>query len=355
MRNAARLLLLSLVFLSGCASTTAPQHEAIVYPPPPEEPKIAYVRLFRGEGDFRERRFFDAIFGAPRSRGLFKPYGVFARGDDVYITLTGSASVAIINARERTVRYLGAGGMGSLSLPIGVAGAADGVIFVSDAKEKRVYGYDPAGRLAVAIGKKGEFANPAGLAVNQELGRLYVVDSLAHAVLVYTLKGELLFQFGGAGTVDGRFNYPSNAAVDRRNGNVYITDTQNFRIQVFDQDGKFIRKFGEIGTQPGNFTRPRGIGVDSEGHVYVTDAGFENIQIFDEEGRLLLFFGGGGFAPGYFQLPAGLYVDEQDRIFIVDSLNHRVQVFQYLSESWKKKNPEEYKKYLLEPQETKKP
>jgi len=31
----------------------------------------------------------------------------------------------------------------------------------------------------------------------------------------------------------------------------------------------------------------------------------------------------------------------------VDSFNHRVQVFQYLSEKWKKENPEKYKAYLL--------
>lgn len=341
------LSLLMLILLSGCAST-AQETGIFVWPSPPDEPRIAYVRSYTGAGDFRKSSFLDAIFGKPASARLAKPYGVFAQGDKIYAALTAGRSVAVIDEKARTVSYVGDRGAGRLALPIGVARAADGTLFVSDAKQKRIFGYNAEGKLVRALGKKGEFKNPSGIAINNTLGRLYVVDSFGHTVHVYSLAGKPLFRFGSRGVADGSFNYPSNVAIDRRNGKVFVMDTQNFRVQIFDQDGKFLTKFGGVGDRPGNFSRPKGIGIDSDGNVYVADAAFDNFQIFDENGELLLFIGSAGAGPGQFQLPAGLFVDERDRIFVVDSLNSRVQVFQYFSERWKSEHPDEYKKYLLE-------
>lgn len=333
--------------LAACAARGPLEESPIIYPPPPDEPRVVYLRSHYGERDYIKKGFLDFIFGAPRIAGLPKAYGVYAAGDRIYAALTGAGAVVVIDTKMQKVSYIGGSGAGKLVEPIGLAGTADGTIFVSDASLNRVFGYDTHGNLKIAIGKKDEFKNPGGLAVNDELNRLYVVDSYDHSVKVYSTKGEPLFRFGVNGVGDGEFHYPSNVAIDRRNGNVYVVDTMNFRVQVFDKDGKYLRKFGTIGTSPGNFARPKGIGVDSEGHVYVVDAAFENFQILDENGVPLLFVGGAGTAPGYFQLPAGLYIDQKDRIYVADSMNGRIQVFQYLSEKWKKENPEEYKKYLF--------
>lgn len=339
------LALIGLACLCGCATAPETKDEKLLWPLPPEEPRIAYVRSLLGEADFVKRSFFDFLLGSPSMGGLGKPYGVFARGDKVYASLTARGMVAVINAKERTVTYRGDRGAGKLSLPMGVAEAANGTLFVSDARLNRVFGYNAEGDLTVAIGKKDELLSPSGIAVNDELGRLYVVDTPGHNVHVYSLPGVSLFTFGVRGSGDGQFNYPTNVALDRRTGNVYVVDTQNFRVQVFDKDGKFLKKFGQIGDRLGDFARPKGIGIDSEGHVYVADAAFDNFQIFNEEGQLLLYVGRAGLEPGTFQLPAGLYVDDKDRIYVADQLNGRVQVFQYLSEKWKKENPEELKKY----------
>lgn len=341
-----RLLILTAAALAGCA-TTATQEVKPVWPLPPQDPKIAYLTSYRGEADFKKKSFLDVIFGAPPSSALQRPYGVCAAGDKIYVTTTQNPAVVVMDTKERKISYIGEKGAGRVVLPIGVAVAADGMVFVSDANQKRIFGYDPKGDLKISIGKKGEFLNPAGLAINNELKRLYVVDSFGHSVHAYSLQGEKLFHFGRNGAEDGEFHYPTNAAIDRRNGDVYIVDTQNFRVQVFDKDGKFIRKFGDLGDIPGTFSRPKGIGIDSEGHVYVADAAFNNFQIFNDKGDVLEYIGSAGSNPGFFQLPAGLYVDEKDRIFVVDSLNTRVQVFQYLSDRWKKERPEEYKKYQL--------
>lgn len=336
------LLILALAY--GCGRA-AVQEPLLLYPLPPDEPRIKYVRTYRGEIDFVKEGFFDLIFGKPPAPRLSKPYGVSARGDKIYVTQTGAASVAVIDTKEQKISYIGdMGSTGRLAMPIGVAVAPSGMLIVSDSKLKKVFVYDEAGNFKGAIGKKDDFEAPSGIAINAELGRIYIVDSYGHRVSVYSLQGEPLFKFGRRGHDDAEFNFPTGIAIDRRNGNVYVVDTQNFRVQVFDKDGKFLRNFGTVGDTPGSFARPKGIGIDSEGHVYVTDAAFDNFQIFDETGRVLLYIGSAGSRPGYFQLPAGLYVDENDRIYVVDQLNRRVQVFQYLSEEWKRKNSEEFKK-----------
>lgn len=340
------ILCLLAVALLGCATTPKEKESLIIWPQPPEEPRVAYLRSHYGERDFVKSSIFDALFGKPPMSVLPKPYGVFAAGNKIYVTLSAAGRVAVIDTKERKVIYIGDAGAGRLSMPIGIAGTSDGTLYVSDVKLNRIFVYDTEGQLKFAIGRKDELKNPSGIAVNEELKRLYVADAQSHTIHVYSLEGVKLFQFGRAGGGDGELYFPSNIAIQKRTGNVYVVDTQNFRVQVFDKEGKFLKKFGSLGDRIGNFSRPKGIGIDSEGHVYVADAAFDNFQIFDENGQLLLYVGSAGTSPGFFQLPAGIYVDERNRIYVVDQLNGRVQVFQYLSDDWKKANPEELKKYL---------
>jgi DNA-binding beta-propeller fold protein YncE len=327
-------------FIGGCVAP--PPEPLLVYPSPPDEPRLVYLKSYTGSLDYRKSSVFDSLLGVPTNSDFSRPYGVYAIGGNIYVTDMQLPGVVIFDSANKSIRM-----NRDTALPLGVVATPDGTYFVSDAKRRRVFGFDAQGKLKLSLGVKEEFKNPAGLALNSELGRLYVVDSYGHMVFIYSLAGEKLGQFGGEGTEDGMFHFPTNAAVDRRNGNVCIVDTQNFRVQIFDKDGKFIKKFGELGDIMGTFSRPKGIGVDSEGHIYVADAAFDNFQIFDENGQLLLFIGRAGSNPGYFELPAGLFVDEQDKVYVVDSFNKRVQVFQYLSEKWKQDHPDEYKKYAL--------
>jgi DNA-binding beta-propeller fold protein YncE len=278
--------------------------------------------------------------------GVNKPWGVAAKNGILGITDTGKGQALIMDTVKKTVRTVGRGPRYSLKLPLGIALSSDNIVFVADAGSKKVIGYDQGGAAQVVIGQNDDMQNPAGMGINEKLGRLYVTDSYGHVVRVYSLKGEKLLEFGTRGNKPGEFNYPTQVSVDEKTGNVYVSDTQNFRIQVFDQDGKFIRKVGELGDRPGMFSRPKGIAIDSESHLYVADAAFGNIQVFDEEGKLLLVFGAYGIGGGEFQLPAGIAIDEQDRIYVADQGGMRVLVFQYLSEAWRRNHPEEYQKYL---------
>ncbi|UCG78259.1 MAG: 6-bladed beta-propeller, partial [Nitrospirota bacterium] len=222
-------------------------------------------------------------------------------------------------------------GVGQLGLATGIAIAGDGRIFVTDVGQDRVFVYSQDHKFLAAVGSEGEFISPSSVAIDNENGIFYIVDTRNHVVKVYDLRTyRYVRSIGSRGQgEDGKFNFPTNAVVDSK-GNVYIVDTGNFQVQVFDSQGNFVRKFGQLGDNPGSFARPKGIGIDSDDNIYIVDTAFQNVQIFNKDGQLLLFFGIGGSGPGRFTLPAGLTVDSQDRVLVVDQLPASVHIFQYL-------------------------
>ncbi|MBI4522581.1 MAG: 6-bladed beta-propeller [Deltaproteobacteria bacterium] len=327
-----------LLLLGSCAPNVTEKPADLVWPVPPEQPRIRFVRSLCCLDDFGKSgrdAWLESLFGSSGTLRMSKPYGITTDKDGkVYVTDTGFRTVWIFDEKAKKITTLGGGALGT---PIGVAVDAKGKAFVSDARGQRVHVFDATGKQVMVLGQKDEFGNPAGLAIDRSTNRLYVANSKLHKIRVYdTESGKFLFDIGGRGSDNGKLNFPTNIFV--RNGRLYVTDTGNFRVQLFDLDGSFLKTFGKVGDTFGQFARPRGIGVDSEGHIYVADSAFDNFQIFNEEGKILLFVGSRGSDPGFFSIPSGLHIDDQDRIYVADQYNNRVQVFQYLSE--KRRNPQ---------------
>lgn len=314
------------VIFTSCA-TPPKESGRLVWPLPPEEPKIEYVRAFCCLNDFKKNAFLETVIGSSNAgRKMSKPYGV-ATGKDgkVYVTDTGLRIVWVFDEKAKKVSFLGSG----LRTPTGVAVDNTGKVFVADSLSQHVFAFDSEGKMVMAIGKPGDLGNPSGLAIDLDTNRLYVANARLHMIKVYDANnGKFLFDIGERGSKAGQFNFPTNLSV--RHGKLYVSDSGNFRVQVLDLNGKPLKTFGKVGDALGEFARPKGIGVDSEGHIYAVDAGFDNFQIFNDDGQLLLFVGAKGTDPGYFWLPAGLYVDENDRIYVADQYNQRVQVFQFI-------------------------
>jgi DNA-binding beta-propeller fold protein YncE len=311
----------------------------LVWPPPPDEPRIRYVTSYHGIGDFKVKkpgRWKTLLLGQddPAERPsdvLVKPYGIAVSNDGrVFVSDTAARRVFSFNPETKTVTFVGEGGPAKLTKPIGVAVDEKGRVFVADATLNRVFAYSPEGTVVLAMGHEGELKAPSGLALDRVNKRVYVADAALHRIVCYSSEdGALIKTIGQRGSDAGSFNFPTNLFVDKT-GRLYVTDTMNFRVQVFDPDGKVLHAFGTQGDTGGSLNRPKGVGVDSEGHIYVADSSFNNFQVFDAEGRLLLFVGSPGHDPGEFYLPAGLYIDPLDRIYVADQGNSRVQVFQYL-------------------------
>lgn len=344
-----KLILPSMItlFFAACGNQGPEVPEDFIIPPAPEEPRIMHIKTYRGESDLKKKSSLDKFIGNNSlfaGKDFVKPYSTIAKNGIIYVTDTAMGVVFVINTNTNSVSFLGDENSGKLKLPVGIALDSNENVYVADSKLQRVFGYDKTGKLFFVLGDNDEFIRPTGVAINKELEILYVVDTKGHTIRAFSLTGDFLFDIGQRGKEDGEFNFPTNIAVDQNSGNIVVVDTQNFRVQIFDQDGEFIHTFGNIGDKPGTFSRPKGVGIDTDGNIYVSDASFDNIQIFDKTGtQLLLYFGNAGYRPGQFQMPAGIYIDENDKIYITENFSGKVQVLQYLSESWKQKNPLVYK------------
>lgn len=127
-----------------------------------------------------------------------------------------------------------------LSFPNGLAVDGDGNLYVSDTNDGRLIVFDASGTQVGVVGRgpaAGELGLPVGIAID-DAGRVFVVDSVSHAVQVYrTLAAgdrspRYLASFGVEGTANGAFEYPNGIALDAR-GHVYVADWNNDRVQVW--------------------------------------------------------------------------------------------------------------------------
>lgn len=178
-------------------------------------------------------------------------------------------------------------------------------------------------------GPQGENAltRPIGVAVGDG-DRVYIADTTADTIRVYTRQGEYLFSFSEVG--EGALEEPAYVVVDAQD-NVYVSDRR--AVYSFTPDGEFIQRITPQGE--GAFG-PLGMCFDKDGNLYVTDVGEtleHRIVVFDEQGREIRRFGSTAEAgqmsdlPGRFHFPNGIIISEDERLLISDSNNRRVQVF----------------------------
>ncbi len=332
------MTLVILLFTSGCGtppsvgvSNEAPA-ELLVWPRPPDEPRVRYVRSVSGPEDFGiARSFFQRlidVFSGGGADHFIRPTGVAEREGVLYVADPGARALWILDpAKNRSVKVEKVGDVALVS-PVAVAVRPDGAVFVADTGLKKVFLLDREGKFTRIAAEEG-LARPAGLAYDAAGQWLYVADSAYHWIGVYDPNGALIRTRGQRGAQDGEFNSPTHLALDRT-GVLLVTDALNFRIQAFDREGRFLWKLGRHGDGSGDFAAPKGLAADSEGHVYVVDALFDAVQIFERDGSLLLAFGGQGTGAGQFWLPGGIFINAQDKIYVADAYNQRVQVLQLL-------------------------
>jgi len=319
------------------ANTALTKPQNLVWPLPPEKPRVRYVQIYSNNLDIeprKKRSWVDRVVGNadPNKVELFeKPAGIATdSGGRLLIASLQRSTVFILDSeRHEVIRLRGDRGV-LLQTPLGLAVDRQDNIYVSDPMQHMVLKFDREGHLLGTLGPSEGMKNPTFIALDETRSRLYVVDSHLHQVLVYRLDTlQLLTRFGKRGMGKGEFNFPVGIAVNRQ-GFIAVTDTGSCSVQIFSPDFKFVRRFGQQGTRPGEFVRPKGVAFDSEGNIWVVDAAFNNFQIFDPKGTVLMFIGAFGNVPGAFNLPLGIYIDKNNRVYISDQLNSRVQIFQFL-------------------------
>jgi DNA-binding beta-propeller fold protein YncE len=306
----------------------------LVWPEPPEQPRITYLGAVSTESDMEKHgSFFEGVgallFGAKPVGILVSPFAVAVDPTGImFVADTGGAVIHAFDLRTRDYKQFSALDKETkLCKPVALATLAER-LYVVDSGLRQICVFKRNGDFLFAFGHD-RLTRPAGIASRLPEGTIYVADAGSHMIHVFSPEGKLLKEMGMRGTGPGEFNFPTHLWIDGA-GQLYVSDTLNFRIQVFGPDDRFLRMFGQQGDRPGNFAHPCGIATDASGNIYVTDRQFENVQIFDAQGRVLMALGQEGSGPGEFWLPAGIFIDGHDRIYVADSYNKRVQIFELL-------------------------
>jgi sugar lactone lactonase YvrE len=248
----------------------------------------------------------------------------------------------------------GAAAQARFADPYGIAVAADGTIYVSDAGENnRIRRIGTDGSVSTLAGASegfvdgsaaaARFNTPSGLALDAD-GTLYVADTGNHAIrkvtpqgVVTTLAGTGVAGFHDGAASEAQFDGPIGIAVDRQR-RVYVADTYNDRIRLIDTDGRVSTLAG--GDRPGyqdgagidaRFDTPCALAVDDAGTLWIADTRNNAIRTLKADGSVGTFVAvAEGDANGVPRWPLALAL-AHDGILYVGELAHGA-VLQYAAD-----------------------
>lgn len=338
--------------LGGCATNTtparlhygvaeAPEGSRIMWPPEPEVPRYQFAGQLTGEENFvRDKEqssgfvsflaWVVGFFDEEKPNVLQRPQAIVADAEErIFVTDVSRAAVFVFDKPAGELRiWEHAIGLRRFLAPIGIALAEGGGVWVADAELQIVAHLGADGAPQAPIGA-GVLQRPTGLARDPASGLLYVADTYAHDIKVFTADGRLDRIIGERGEAPGEFNFPTHLAI--AGNRLYVTDTMNSRVQILPLSGEgAVQLVGKRGLYFGNLVRPKGVAVDGENNIYIVESYYDNLLIFNDTGEFLMPIGGSGYGTGNFYLPAGVWVDAFNRVFVADTFNGRVTIFQYL-------------------------
>ena len=162
------------------------------------------------------------------------------------------------------------------SNPVGVSVSAEGLIFIGDCGSHRVTVHDEDGKFLFTFGSKGSgpgcFDEPGDIAFGSD-GLVYVVDERNDHVCVWSKEGNFKRHFP--------CKYRPTCIAATNDNHLLITSFSSDTVMVYTLEGELIHQFGAQGSVPGRFIGPWGICVDNDsGLVYVVDNSNSRIQVF---------------------------------------------------------------------------
>lgn len=237
--------------------------------------------------DLNERQV--KMIGTEGKGNLLKPLGIdICDGKEIYVADNTAKKIVVFDLDGTYLRSFGS--QQDFERPVGIA---------CDPLSEKVYVVDTGGieteshHLVIFNGKTGKHIQTIGKrgkgkdAFNIPLqvatannGEIFVVDSGNFRIQRISKDGEFLGGFGSIGRQSGQFSRPKGIATDK-DGNIYVVDTAFGNVQIFNNKGQLLLFLGQRGTSggPAIFSLPAGIDVDETGRIYVVDQFFRKVDI----------------------------------------------------------------------------
>ena len=318
--GSALLALSALGALSGCQAPPTEERSLLLFPPPPETPRIQFLTWANGAAKVENQAgaFERFVLGEEERslRVLNKPYGLAVYDGAVFVCDSKGLSIARMDFKNKTYTLFGTRGPGRLRKPVNIVIDALGYKFVADTIRKQIVVFDPDDKYVTAFDLP-EPARPVDVAIYEN--ELYVLDNdkTCQIVVLDRRSGDVLRSFGSPGGEPGQFRLPSSLCIGPE-GFIYVSDTMNWRVQKITREGEPVWSVGQPGYQVGQFGRPRGIRVAPDGLIYVVDGATEIVQLYDSEWNSLMHFGGPGRTPGTLDLPSSVALDRSSIPYFQD-------------------------------------
>jgi len=172
-------------------------------------------------------------------------------------------------------------GDGEFLLPTDVAFDRAGHIYVAEyGGNDRISKFTADLKFVLAFGHGDEeregLVRPAGMAFDKR-DRLWVADACQHRIRGYDTDGTLRAEFGEIGSEPGQLRYPYDITV-LPDGTLLVCEYGNNRLQRFSRAGRSLGIWGSAGRGVGELAAPWGVDVAADGVIYVVDAQNNRIQ-----------------------------------------------------------------------------
>ena len=161
------------------------------------------------------------------------------------------------------------------SHPLGVTVSQEGLIYISDSHSHRVTVHDEEGKFLFVFGTVGSgpgcFDGPRDITFGSD-GLVYVTDDVNNRVCVWSKKGSFKRHF--------ETKYGQNCIAATSGNHLLVTSYASNTVMVYTLDGKLVHEFGGKGSHAGRLEQPCGICIGSRGLVYVVDSGNKRVLVF---------------------------------------------------------------------------
>jgi DNA-binding beta-propeller fold protein YncE len=248
--------------------------------------------------------------------------------DNMLVADTGNNRIQKFDASGRFLMEFGAAGSsdGSLNQPTDCV--ENGLrIYVVDSVKRRIVEYDSEGRfLSVCVSGESladRFSafEPKKIAFSPT-GYVFVSDTDADALVVFSRFWDPVSVVGGFGAGEGRFRNPGGLTVDSRGG-VLVCDTGNDRLQALSSTGNFVMGIPVCGGLPG--CEPTDVAMGPRGFLYVADSGLGRVMVLDASGAVKCEVDA---ASGkHLFHPRSLAISPKGLLYVLDGGSDEVHVF----------------------------
>ena len=233
------------------------------------------VHLLRKDGDERDGALVRSI-GERELGGMLRGI-TFDLTGNVWVVDHGNYKVLKLSQDGQLLQTIDHAGSKSdhFNHPLGVSVSPEGLVYICDRNNHRVTVHDEEGMFLFAFGSKESgpvcFDEPRDVTFGSD-GLVYVADGGNSRVCVWSKEGSFQRDF--------KTKYSPTCIAATGDNHLLITSYSSNTVMVYTLGGQLVHEFGGRGSDPGKFTDPEGICVDDNGAVYVADFGNRCVKVF---------------------------------------------------------------------------